>query len=172
MKVGVEEAVGALNGLIGDYLHRTENALSTELTFVSRDGEPISTERLSLPTRRVALYVHGLMATESCFWSFGGTHCDALQERCGLTPLFVRYNSGRHISENGRALDALLTALVADHTLDEVVLVGHSMGGLVLRSAMHFPPRSPPLLHPPPHPPPPPPPEGLTPAPPENGSRS
>jgi pimeloyl-ACP methyl ester carboxylesterase len=138
MKVGVEEAVGALNGLIGDYLHRTENALATELTLVSREGEPLAPAGLALPTRRVALYVHGLMATESCFWSWGGSHCDALQERCGLSPLFVRYNSGRHISENGRALDALLTTLVTHHALDELVVVGHSMGGLVLRSAMHF----------------------------------
>lgn len=138
MKVGVEEAVGALNGLLGDYLHRTDNALATELTLVSREGEPLAPVGLALPTPRVALYVHGLMATESCFWSWGGSHCDALQKWCGLSPLFIRYNSGRHISENGRALDALLSALVTHNRIEELVLVGHSMGGLVLRSAMHF----------------------------------
>jgi pimeloyl-ACP methyl ester carboxylesterase len=58
----------------------------------------------------------------------------------GLTSFSVRYNSGRHISHNGRRLAALLTELVAAYPLpiDELVLIGHSMGGLVARSAAHY----------------------------------
>ncbi|MEM7437577.1 MAG: alpha/beta fold hydrolase, partial [Myxococcota bacterium] len=58
----------------------------------------------------------------------------------GMTPLYVRYNSGRHISENGQALSELLTELVDAYpvAIEEITLVGHSMGGLVCRSAAHY----------------------------------
>jgi pimeloyl-ACP methyl ester carboxylesterase len=56
-----------------------------------------------------------------------------------MTPVYVRYNTGLHVSESGRALAALLDALVASwpEPVEELVLVGHSMGGLVVRSACH-----------------------------------
>jgi pimeloyl-ACP methyl ester carboxylesterase len=62
-----------------------------------------------------------------------------LARELGVPPVFVRYNTGRHISENGRCLADLLEALVANWPIDvaEVALVGHSMGGLVSRSAAH-----------------------------------
>jgi pimeloyl-ACP methyl ester carboxylesterase len=94
------------------------------------------------------LFIHGLGATEWS-WCFEGAtyHGDpnasfgALLERdLGYTPLYLRYNSGRHVSENGRDLAALLER-VADawpSPLEEIVLVGHSMGGLVARSACHY----------------------------------
>ena len=52
----------------------------------------------------------------------------------------VRYNTGRHISENGRSLSELLEALVAAWPVEveRIALVGHSMGGLVSRSACHY----------------------------------
>jgi pimeloyl-ACP methyl ester carboxylesterase len=58
----------------------------------------------------------------------------------GFTPLYVRYNTGRHISENGRELAELLEELIQAWPVpvDEVVLIGHSMGGLVGRSACHY----------------------------------
>jgi pimeloyl-ACP methyl ester carboxylesterase len=58
----------------------------------------------------------------------------------GYTPIYVRYNTGRHISENGRELARLLEALVASWPTEvhEITLVGHSMGGLVARSACHY----------------------------------
>ena len=60
-----------------------------------------------------------------------------LERDHGLTPIFVRYNTGRPIPESGRALAAALDALVAANPgIDELVLVGHSMGGLVARGAL------------------------------------
>jgi pimeloyl-ACP methyl ester carboxylesterase len=61
-----------------------------------------------------------------------------LQRDFGYTPLGLRYNTGRHISDNGRELARLLERLVAATPIDEIVLVGHSMGGLVARSACHY----------------------------------
>ena len=57
----------------------------------------------------------------------------------GYTPVFVRFNTGRHISENGASLAALLDELVADWPVEveRIAIVGHSMGGLVARSACH-----------------------------------
>ena len=58
----------------------------------------------------------------------------------GFTPLYVRYNSGLPIAENGKALAALLEELVAAYPLpiEEIVPIGFSMGGLVVRSACHI----------------------------------
>ena len=67
------------------------------------------------------------------------TYGSQLQRDLGLTPVYLRYNTGLHISENGRALDALLGALVDAWPVpvQDLVIVGHSMGGLVARSALH-----------------------------------
>ena len=58
----------------------------------------------------------------------------------GYTPVYLRYNTGRHISENGRDLAETLDAVVAEWAVPvhEVTLIGHSMGGLVARSACHY----------------------------------
>lgn len=58
----------------------------------------------------------------------------------GFTPIYLRYNTGRHISENGRALAALVTEVMEAYpvAIEEIALVGHSMGGLVVRSAAHY----------------------------------
>jgi pimeloyl-ACP methyl ester carboxylesterase len=63
-----------------------------------------------------------------------------LQAELGYTPLYLRYNTGRHVSENGRELAALLERLVAAWPVEvhEIALIGHSMGGLVGRSACHY----------------------------------
>jgi pimeloyl-ACP methyl ester carboxylesterase len=74
-------------------------------------------------------------------WRLGGaeTYGARLERDLGVTAVDVRYNSGRHISENGRSLAELLEALCAAWPVEvsEVALVGHSMGGLVARSACH-----------------------------------
>jgi pimeloyl-ACP methyl ester carboxylesterase len=89
--------------------------------------------------RRAAVFVHGLCETDTA-WRLGGGHTygERLREDLGHTPVYARYNTGRHISDNGRALAGALEALVADGPVEELVLVGHSMGGLVARSACHY----------------------------------
>jgi pimeloyl-ACP methyl ester carboxylesterase len=62
-----------------------------------------------------------------------------LAREIGCTPVYVRYNSGRRISQNGRSLSELMEELVAvwPGGVEQIALVGHSMGGLVARSACH-----------------------------------
>ncbi|WP_239014912.1 esterase/lipase family protein [Archangium violaceum] len=143
----LEFALGVLNGVLGDYLHRQDNELATPMELFL-DGQPVRLDRASLqraypaPTGRLALWVHGLAVTEAV-WSFPGepavTYGALLKKELGVTPLYLRYNSGLHISENGEALARLLETLMAEFPvpIEELILVGYSMGGLVVRSACH-----------------------------------
>lgn len=116
--------LAVLNGLRGDTL---EPPLAIPMTLRA-DGEP---------RPRLAVFVHGLFESEHA-WRFGGgpTYGERLE---GFTPVWVRYNSGRHVSENGRTLAEQLDALVASWPVEveQIALIGHSMGGLVARSACH-----------------------------------
>lgn len=128
----LELAVAALNGLLGDHLFRTGNGLATDMAFVP-DADA--------PSGRVVVLIHGLMGTEAV-WSAregGGDYGTWLARDLGMSPLYLRYNSGLAIADNGAAFAARLEALVDAHgrSIDELVLLGHSMGGLVARSACH-----------------------------------
>jgi len=91
-------------------------------------------------TRRVVVFVHGSCMTCHQWRRREHDHGEALERDTGVTALHVVYNSGLHISTNGRGLAALLEELFAawPAPLDEISLVGHSMGGLVARSAAHY----------------------------------
>jgi pimeloyl-ACP methyl ester carboxylesterase len=136
--------VAALNGVLGDYLVETENplAIAMDLRFGGR-VLPLETDALAgvLPeaTRKLLVLVHGSSMNERQWSRLGHDHGAALARDFGYTPVYVRYNSGLHISTNGRALAAQLEALVKAWPvpLDEITLLGHSMGGLVSRSACH-----------------------------------
>lgn len=141
----LDVALGALNGVVGDYLERTGNGLATEMCLL-RDGTVVAPTREVLfgdgdeAPRKIVVLVHGLMSTEDV-WRMpdGETYGTLLRRELGFAPFEVRYNSGRRISQNGESLDALLTAMVAAHpgAIEEIALVGHSMGGLVIRAATH-----------------------------------
>jgi pimeloyl-ACP methyl ester carboxylesterase len=119
-----------LNGLRGDALERESSALALPMSL-RVDGEP---------GPRIAVFVHGLFESEHA-WGYGGgaRYGDRLASEHGFTPVYVRYNSGRHISENGLALARSLDDLTAGWpvAIEQIALVGHSMGGLVARSACH-----------------------------------
>jgi pimeloyl-ACP methyl ester carboxylesterase len=141
--------LAVLNGLVGDRLERDGSPLHQPMA-VRVGGMPVAPQRAALAqafpaaTPRLVVFVHGLMGEEHG-WLLGvrggredyGTR---LAREHGLTPVYVRYNTGRHISENGRSLADLLERVVAEWPVrvDEVALVGHSMGGLVSRSAAHI----------------------------------
>ncbi|MDQ3571608.1 MAG: hypothetical protein M3383_01960, partial [Actinomycetota bacterium] len=149
----------AINGLIGDRLEEEENPLAVRMAL-RKPGRDLEMAREALqdafsePTDRLAIFIHGLCETEEAWWlgtrSEPGrdtgddaekprTYGERLRHDLGFTPLYLRYNSGLHISENGRRLSWLLEDLVREWPVPvtEIALVGHSMGGLVARSACH-----------------------------------
>ena len=140
--------VGALNGAIGDGLHMRRSALAVNMTL-RRGGRDIVLERESLAgafpdaTPRLALFLHGLCETEDA-WKLGADrhvpYGARLRAELGYTPIHLRYNTGRHVSENGRELAALMHLLAEAWPVDlaEIAMIGHSMGGLVARSACYY----------------------------------
>jgi pimeloyl-ACP methyl ester carboxylesterase len=133
--------LAVINGLRGDALEREGNELHQPIA-VRVGAEVVSPDDLDAAfpdaSPRVVVFLHGLFETEFA-WRFGGgdTYGERLARDAGFTPVDVRYNSGRHISHNGRSLADLLEAVVAGWPVEveRIALVGHSMGGLVARSA-------------------------------------
>ena len=149
----IAQSEAILNGLYGDYLDKKENALDLGMRF-SHQGKILPMHKASLKqnfpdaTAKVCIFVHGLMCTE-WLWQIAAEKFygdpalnfgSQLKTDLGYTPLFVRYNTGRHISENGRRLSDLLSQLIDSYPVDikEISLIGHSMGGLVSRSAAYY----------------------------------
>ncbi|TLM90094.1 alpha/beta hydrolase [Hymenobacter jeollabukensis] len=135
----------ALNGAIGDQLALRGDQRAIRLSFRRHDADvPAIDLDLTDGPRPTVVFVHGLMGDEH-IWQTGPAGllrygprlaADLPHVRC----LYVRYNTGRHISENGRALHQLLTQLLQawPDAVTDLTLVGHSMGGLVIRSAGYY----------------------------------
>jgi len=142
--------VGALNGAWGDRLARWRNPLALTMT-VRVGGRDVALTGAELrsafaqPSTHVVVFVHGLCETERAWWRkaddhYGdsdSSHGTRLATETGATPVYLRYNTGLHISVNGEQLAAVLSGLVAHWPVEvtRLTLVGHSMGGLVIRSA-------------------------------------
>ena len=135
--------LAALNGAIGDHLEASANPLAIDMSLC-RDGDPLDARSTSLQRAidgaggTLALFVHGLGMSDLQWRDADGASFGERLERDGAAcALHLRYNSGRRISANGRDLSLLLQALHESRagTPRRLVLVGHSMGGLVCRSA-------------------------------------
>lgn len=145
MGKSLETTIAVLNGLVGNYLARTHNGLATEMCLF-HDDRPLALTPEALRAAhpqarpRLVVFVHGLMTTEHIWRLPDGTCYGSLLERDhNWTACYVRYNTGVSIADNGARLSALLQALVAAYpgALEELLLVGYSMGGLVIRAACH-----------------------------------
>ena len=136
--------VAALNGVVGDYLSETGNPLAIEMRLCHA-GQPLDVEKAALQTAlraatgKLLVLVHGSSMNDLQWSRAGHDHGADLARDLGYTPIYLRYNSGLHISTNGRAFADLLERLVAEWPvpIEDFVIVGHSMGGLVARSACH-----------------------------------
>jgi hypothetical protein len=139
-----EAVLAVLNGVIGDHLEATRNPLAIPMRL-RRGGEvlELDRERLAgaLPDAggRILVLVHGSCMNDLRWTRSGHEHGAALARDLGYTPIHLHYNSGLHVSTNGKAFAAILERLVEAWPVpvEEVVLLCHSMGGLVARSACH-----------------------------------
>ena len=149
--------IAAIAGLRGDALEAEGSPLHQPMA-VRVNGAPVPPHAEALAaafpdaTERVVVFLHGLMETEFSWGNHRGaagtarglrttreTYGTRLARDHDWTPVYVRYNSGRRISHNGRSLSELMEELVAAWPVEveRIALVGHSMGGLVARSACH-----------------------------------
>ena len=134
--------VSALNGAYGDHLERTGNPLAIEMALL-HDGATLQATNpaANVPdaSGRVLVALHGLCLNEQHWTRDGRQRIAEVAARSSHTLIHVRYNSGRSIDANGRSLAELLENLVArwPQPVTDLTFVGHSMGGLVARSAMH-----------------------------------
>ncbi len=141
-------ALAALNAVAGDQFGPGLEPLAIKMAVraVGRDvgltaGEVAAAFPRAMP--RLAVFVHGLAETDNS-WRRRAGDCapygDRLRAEFGYTPVYVRYNTGRHVSDSGRDLADLLDSLEGawPEPVQEILLAGHSMGGLVIRSACHY----------------------------------
>lgn len=149
----IDHGESALNAFYGDYLHNRSNALDLGMTL-RHQGDILPLEREAMrrgfpkANGKICIFVHGLSCTEWS-WSISAQRFygnatinfgSLLEKDFGITPLYIRYNTGRHVSENGRLLASLLNRIMDEYPADpeEIILIGHSMGGLVARSAAYY----------------------------------
>lgn len=146
-----EAVLAALNGVMGDRLAATHNplALPMSLRYRGRLLDVQAPVEVPEATGKILLLIHGLCMNDAHWQTLrgkvgaapqgAGNHAEALARNLGYTPVYLRYNTGRHISENARELSALMQQLVERWPLviEEVSVLAHSMGGLLIRSAVH-----------------------------------
>ena len=145
-----EAVLAALNGVLGDQLEQSHNPLATPMTL-RYQGRVLNTNALpAMPqaTGKVLLLIHGLCMNE-LQWTPGEPSAEGdkatadigatLAAELGYTPVYLRYNTGRHTSQNGRELAGMLEQLLAHWPVpvEDFSVVVHSMGGLIIRSAVH-----------------------------------
>ena len=137
-----EAVLAALNGVLGDHLAATGNPLALPMRL-HRNGEPLELRTTALaeavPQRgpKLLILVHGLCMNDLQWTRDGHDHGAMLADALGYTPLYLNYNSGLSIAGNGRRFAEMLETLLRQWPMpvEEIAIIGHSMGGLVARSA-------------------------------------
>jgi pimeloyl-ACP methyl ester carboxylesterase len=135
--------LAVINGVLGDSLVNIASPLAIPMRL-RKNGQPLQLERKALASaftpadRKLLVAIHGLCMTDTN--RKGHDHTGSLARDLGYTPISLQYNSGRHVSTNGREFAGMMEQLVRAWPVpvDEVVIIGHSMGGLIARSACHY----------------------------------
>lgn len=147
-----EAVLAALNGVMGDHLAASRNPLATRMSLRFQ-GQALNWQALPpgyKPGGKILLLIHGLCMNDLQWKTLRADasnpdvrpafdHGQALTNALAYTPLYLRYNTGLHTSQNGHELSALLEQLVTHWPapIEDISVVAHSMGGLVIRSAFH-----------------------------------
>jgi hypothetical protein len=137
--------IAALNGVMGDRLLASANPLATpmHLRLKGRVTSPAAPPQATEVKGKLLIVIHGLCMNELQWASQAAdesvNHATAIEQALGYTAVYLRYNSGLHVSQNGTELARQLEALLASWPVPVIglSLLTHSMGGLVARSAVH-----------------------------------
>ncbi len=159
-----EAIVAALNGVMGDHLDRHNNPLAlkmrlrfeldraTDSKTSIKSARKNSAESNSSPKTKYLLVIHGLCMNDLQWHGENKldsadaaetqliSHAHALADAFAYTPIFLHYNSGKHIAENAEELSQQLTQWIANSSIQvsEISVLAHSMGGLLIRSALQI----------------------------------
>ena len=148
MARGTQHTLFVLNGVLGDTLEKNKTGLAVKMALYNTHG-PLNLTKKSLSqcnlplTGNICILAHGSCGSEKG-WGFKGNkstnYGSLLQKDFDFTPFFLRYNSGLHISTNGKRLSNLLEKFVLSYPtqINKIILLGHSMGGLLFRSACYY----------------------------------
>lgn len=139
--------IAAINGVYGDHLLETGNPLATRMSFRDQ-GSPDSARQAEVvsaistratPDGKLMLFIHGLGLNENHWTREDKNLAETLANDLGYSPLYLRYNTGLPVADNGRELAEMLEDLLQNRQdpVTELVIIGYSMGGLVARSACH-----------------------------------
>ncbi|HEY8908191.1 MAG TPA: alpha/beta hydrolase [Rhodoferax sp.] len=146
--------IAALNGVMGDRLAADSNPLAMPMTLRYRELDAKTSKGLEayfplsqqIPNAhpKLLLLLHGLCMND-LQWTTphrgsSVNHASTLADTLGYTPIYLRYNSGLHVSQNGQALAAQLEDLAQrwPMPLTDISVLAHSMGGLLIRSAFFY----------------------------------
>ncbi|MGE5089350.1 MAG: esterase/lipase family protein [Candidatus Levyibacteriota bacterium] len=137
-----DAVLSVLNGVLGDHLDASGNPLAIPMQLRVR-GMPLPLDRMGIarilprPRQRIVVMVHGLCMSDAMWNWQKHDHGQSLARDLHADAVYLHYNSGRHISTNGAEFATLLERMVEAWPvpLRDLILVGHSMGGLVIRSA-------------------------------------
>ena len=154
-----EAVLAALNGVIGDRMAGENNPLATKMSLRFQ-GEPfdltnavaktsisqVSGKASHKPLKsKILLIIHGLCMND-LQWSSepeapgeaSTNHAELLAKTFGYSAIYVRYNTGLNIATNGQELARQLDALMLTYPkIREINVLTHSMGGLIIRSALN-----------------------------------
>ena len=138
----------AANGVYGDYLLRTANPLAIDMSLhhgnqridLNDPTSALEQHSAAAPVSKLLVLVHGSCMNDQQWNRDGHDHGAAIAGDRGYLPLYLRYNSGLQIASNGRSFAELLESMIGtwQHPVEELAIMGHSMGGLVARSACHY----------------------------------
>ena len=131
--------VAVLNGICGDHFEESGNVLAIPMEFTrSPESLGMKSEARPAASPHIVVLVHGLCLSEQSWQGDDNPGIgENLEQELGMSPVYLRYNTGRRISSNGKELARQLDDLVADWPVpvESLSLVGYSMGGLLIRSA-------------------------------------
>jgi pimeloyl-ACP methyl ester carboxylesterase len=139
-----EVVLAALNGVLGDHLAARNNPLTIPMQF-RLNGVPLAmgdqtfNQAVQQSGGKIALMVHGSCMNDLQWNRQGHDHGAALARDLGYLPVYLHYNTGLHISQNGREFAGLIEVFINQLPQPiELLIIAHSMGGLVSRSACHY----------------------------------
>ncbi len=141
---GREAVLAALNGVLGDYLAKKKNLLAISMQL-HIGGKKVNTESpeflasLQKSNGKIVILVHGSCMNDIQWHRNNHDHGKALANDFGYLPIYLYYNTGLHISENGREFANLLESFIDQIPKStELIIIAHSMGGLIARSACYY----------------------------------